>query len=581
MDATQRVPKFNMKWLLYGAGFENLGKNSLCEREPLRKLKPNEVLLKVHAVSLCFSDIKVIRMGNTHPRLAGRNLQTHPLVLAHEAAVQVVDAGEQRKASFPVGANYVLQPDVFYKGKPKTMGYVLDGALQQYIIAGNEILDGDEGCYLLPMKEGIGYSEAALCEPWSCVEASYQIPYRQHLKNGGIALLIGNEDMNGQTYTLGGLIDREHLPRRIIASKLAGELLKELKEASQSFGIDLIEENNVKRWSNINMKYTNSAGFDDIIMVGTPEARELEEAADTLARFGVFAIAAQKPMQEKTNIDIGALHYDGILFTGTAGNNIAAAYQGPRPLDLPAGGAVWLAGGGGPLGQMHTQRACEKEDGPSKILVTDIDDGRLEKSRGKLESLADGKGIRLEYINSLHLSAAEWEQTVGRMAADGKFDYIVLLAPVVALAEEAFSRISPGGVINFFAGIPKGSKIPVDVSNCYLHGQRWIGSSGTSIAHMNTILEKIESKSLRADRTVAAIGGMNASKEGLVAVAQGTMPGKVVIYPHISFPLTDIRDLENVAPSLASRLENGMSWTMEAEQALLSTEGLEGIDYAK
>ena len=576
-----QLPEFNLKWLLYGAGFDNLGKNGLYEREILREINPDEVLLKVDAVSLCFSDTKVVRMGNEHPRMIGRNLQTDPVVLSHELSVQVVEAGEQRKSSFPIGSKYIVQPDIYYNGMPKTMGYVIDGALQQFIIAGREILDGDEGCNLLPMKEGVGYSEAALCEPWSCVEASYCIPYRRNLKGNGTALFIGNEDMNGETYTLGGLITENHSPKLIIASKISGELLYELKEISQRTGVDFIEENHVKKWSHINEKYTNSKGFDDIIMLGTPEARDLEETSEMLAKSGIFAIVAQKPMRQKTNIDVGALHYDGILFTGTTGNSIMAAYSDPPSIELPPGGSVWMAGAGGPLGQMHTQRSCEKNDGPSKILVTDIDDNRLNNSKEKFGNLAGDKGIELEYVNPRNASAEEWEQTVEKMTGNGQFDYIVLLASVIELARESFGRLKPGGVVNFFAGIPKGNKIPVDVSNCYMHRQRWIGSSGTSIAFMNKILKKIEDKTLNANRAVAAIGGMNAAREGLMDVAQSAKPGKIIIYPQINFPLTGISDLKDLMPAVAAKLEDGVTWTNEAEEELLSTIGSNGTEYAK
>jgi len=559
MEALQHLPEYNSKWLLYGVGFENLGKNDRYEKALLREIKPNEVLLKVEAVSLCFSDIKVIKQGNEHPRLIGRDLSSDPVVLAHEVAASVVYAGSMRQSMFSPGEKYIIQPDIFYDGKAVTMGYVLDGALQQYIIAGDEILDGDEGCYLFPMRSGIGYSEAALCEPWSCVEASYHIPYRTVLKNQGIALIIGNEGIYGEPYTMGELITQTHCPKRIIVSNVNRNFFNEIKDISNKYKIDLIEEDNVKNWPDINVKYTDSAGFDDIIMLGAPEPRMVEEAADMLARFGVFAIVASEPIAQKANIDVGRLHYDGILFTGTNTKSIETAYSCQTSIDIPSGGAMWLAGGCGPMGQMHVQRTCERDNGPEFILVTDIDDTRLQEVKNKFSNLAEARGASL-----VCATANEAPLT------DEKFDYIVILAPVIELIAQAFDKLAPNGIVNLFAGVPIGTKIPVDVSNCYLHGQRWIGSSGTSNAHMRSILEKIESKSLETNRSVAAVGGLDAAKDGLIAVAQGAKPGKVIIYPQIHFPLTSIMDLKQNAPVVFEKLEDGAFWSIEAEMALLA-----------
>ena len=64
-------------------------------------------------------------------------------------------------------------------------GYALQGGLSQYNVVGEEILDGDEGCYLLPVQPETGYAQAALTEPWACVTASYDVVYRAGWKPGG------------------------------------------------------------------------------------------------------------------------------------------------------------------------------------------------------------------------------------------------------------------------------------------------------------------------------------------------------------------------------------------------------------
>ena len=76
-------------------------------------------------------------------------------------------------------------------------------------------------------------------------------------------------------------------------------------------------------------------------------------------------------------VDVGRIHYDFLVHLGTRSDDIAEAYTRSRSSDLMPGGRAWICGAGGPMGQMHAQRAAEKPDGPSLVVVTDIDGERL------------------------------------------------------------------------------------------------------------------------------------------------------------------------------------------------------------
>ena len=70
-------------------------------------------------------------------------------------------------------------------------------------------------------------------------------------------------------------------------------------------------------------------------------------------------------------------------------------------------------------------------------------------------------------------------------------------------------------------------------------------------------------------RSVAAIGSLEAAKDGLRSVMETVYPGKVVIYPHIKpLPLTAIVDLKDVLPAVYARMRDGREWTNEAEADL-------------
>src|SRR3954462_13163314 len=68
----------------------------------------------------------------------------------------------------------------------------MQGGFSQYNVIDQRILNGDGGNYLLPVKPVTGYAEAALAEPWACVEASYTIAYRQSWKPGGTLWITGD-----------------------------------------------------------------------------------------------------------------------------------------------------------------------------------------------------------------------------------------------------------------------------------------------------------------------------------------------------------------------------------------------------
>ena len=135
----------NLAWPLYGTGLENLG----CDRDPAAWPMPeprrDQLLARVDACGLCFSDIKVLKLGPEHPRISGRDLANDPVILGHEVALTIVQVGEQRAGDYQVGDRFVVQADVYYKGVNLAFGYALHGGLQQYVILGQEILDGDDG----------------------------------------------------------------------------------------------------------------------------------------------------------------------------------------------------------------------------------------------------------------------------------------------------------------------------------------------------------------------------------------------------------------------------------------------------
>ncbi len=68
-QAQEPLPDHNRLWPLYGAGFDNLGLDGRPIDVPFPTYGPDELLVRHDASGLCFSDIKVIKLGEEHPRI--------------------------------------------------------------------------------------------------------------------------------------------------------------------------------------------------------------------------------------------------------------------------------------------------------------------------------------------------------------------------------------------------------------------------------------------------------------------------------------------------------------------------------
>lgn len=563
------LPSENLVWEMYGAGLDNFGKEGLPVSKPLPTPGPDELLVRTDAVGICFSDVKLTSQGSEHPRITGRDLVEDPVVPGHEASITVVAVGDNLKRKFKPGERYIVQADVFYKGASMAYGYVLPGAMQQFGIIGPEVLQGDEGCYLLPIKETTGYVEAALVEPWACVVAAYRIHYRQGLKKGGYAWFYNAGGMDTDHLVMGEALGVETCPGTIVTTNVTGELLGKLVIGCNTGEGTFTKRDGIScnHFQGLLDEITDGTGFDDIVILGTPTAEEARDLANCLAPGGILNIVAQEPIKDDVEIDIGRVHYDNITIVGSEGPDINLGYQATRNAELVPGGEVWFIGAAGPMGQMHVQRAVELDSPPAKILCTDIDDGRMEMLRLRVESTARERNIDIVFANPTKMQPGELEKLIDEFTDGTGFDDIVSLVPVAALIAHSSHFLSEYGVLNIFAGVPRGTKANLPISDCFTKQVRFIGSSGSKLSDLADTLHLAEDGKLGTGHSAAAIGGMNAMREGIAAVKEGRFPGKTVIFPQFpDLPLMSLTDIQKELPTVFAKLKNGMLWTKEAEQ---------------
>ena len=550
------LPVAYQLWPLYGAGFENMGR----EGKPIEVSMPayglDELLVRHDACGLCFSDIKVIAQGQNHPRIL-RDMRTKPVVLGHEVSMTIVGVGENLSGQYHVSDRLTLETDIRVKGKSLAYGYWFQGGLSQYSIIGPDIYASDLGNNLIPIQPDKSYAEVALTEPWACVVAAYTLNYRTGLKPGGTTWIIGTGRDN--PYTINAGFEADSHPKRLLLTNVPQVFAAWLETRAKELGVEVF---NVPDVTIPPVEFV-----DDIVLLGG-DADLIEKISPRLNQFGVIALMADMPLSRSVNVDVGRIHYHRWVYVGSTSMDIAKAYSDvPVRANLRPGGKAWFVGAGGPMGWMHVQRAIQFANPPAVIVCSDVSDARLSDLFDSLAAEAKAKGIEFICLNPTKEAAYNAGMAAFKTAG---FDDIIVLVPIPTVIADAAAYIAPQGVMNVFAGVARGTLVRLDLTDTYLKQTRVIGHSASVMSDMKLVLDKTNTGELSPNRSVAAIGSLSAARDGLQAVKGATFAGKVVIYPHIrEFPLTSLIDLKNTLPSVYAKLKNGRDWTKEAEDEFL------------
>lgn len=541
---------------LYGAGFENLGRDGRPIEAPTPEHGPDELLVRHDACGICFSDFKVIRAGEEHPRIY-RDMEADPVVLGHEVTLTVVGVGEKLRDQYEIGDRFIVQADIHVDGVGYAYGYEIQGGQSRYSVIDQRVLDGDEGNYLIPVQPDTGYAESALIEPWTCVLTAYRLTYRTRLKPGGTTWIIGAEG-DDRPYAIGEGFDETSHPDRLLLTDVPDRFARRLRGRAGTLGVEVIDA--------VDVAAPPVDEADDIVLLGA-DPDLIEAVSPHLAEFGVMAIVADEPLPRKVEVDVGRIHYNRWLYVGGRDPDIARAYSDvPARPTLRSGGRAWFVGAGGPMGRMHVQRAIEIPDGPETILCTALTNRRLPTVESIYRDGAEAKGVTFTCVTR---EDDEYRQTLEKVGR-ARFDDVVMLAPSPSAITEAAEYLAPGGVMNIFAGLKRGTTALLDLSDVYLNDVRFIGHSGLTTANMRVALDQVESGEFSPNRLVAAVGSLEAAPDGLRAVRDGAFSGKAVIFPHIEeLPLTPLPDLKDKLPSVYARLRDGREWTAEAEEEFL------------
>ncbi|HEX3758934.1 MAG TPA: alcohol dehydrogenase catalytic domain-containing protein [Kofleriaceae bacterium] len=570
-DAYQRyrspdapIPTTTWAWNMYGAGLENIGRDGGPEPFAVPAPSPDQLLVRVDAVGMCFSDVKLIKQGSRHPKLYDRDLSREPTRLGHEVALTVMQVGAALDRRFQPGQRLALQPDIYQQGRSTAYGYTIPGGLTQYHLIGPEVLDAEGKSYVLPLPGDLGYAETALTEPWACVEAAYTQRRRLAPRPGGVMWIIGQPgDPTAYRCSLG--LDA---PATFVLSDVPAGLAAEVQAQARARGAAVIVRDGVAPAGYSELRAAHApGGFDDVIVLGPRSAAAVGEAARRVARRGTFNLVGGAPLDGLVQVDVGRIHYDYIAYVGSPGPDAGASYGEARNrCELRAGGVALFVGAGGPMGQMHIQRALELDGGPGAVIASDTNATRLAAMAARLAPLARARGRQLIAVGPDEpLAQVIAEHTAGRGADD-----VIVSVPVAEVMAEAATYLAADGMLVLFAGVPNGTYAPLELSSVYLHGAQYTGTSGSAMADQAIVIDKALGGQLSPARSVGAVGGLDAAVEGMRAMMDGRFAGKILIFPQIrGLALTSVEDLAASDRELAARLGPDGAWTAAAEAYLV------------
>ena len=278
------------------------------EEIPIPKIRPDELLVQMHACGICGSDV-----------LEWYRIKKAPLVLGHEMTGEIVKVGKNVKR-YKVGDRVFVSHHV----PCDTCHYCLNGhytvcdtlrktnfdpgGFAEFIrIPGINV---DRGVFLLPDK--ISYEEGTFIEPLACVLRGQKTA---HIQPGQTVFIIG-----------GGIAGLLHLKlaRALGASSVVvTDINKKRLLFAEQFGakVAFLADDNIPE----HLKEANNGRLADIVIVAAGVIEAIRMACKTIDRGGTVLIFAPTEPGVDISLPLYDIWNDGITIT--------TSYAG-SPLDI-------------------------------------------------------------------------------------------------------------------------------------------------------------------------------------------------------------------------------------------------------
>ena len=243
-------------------------------------------------------------------------------------------------------------------------------------------------------------------------------------------------------------------------------------------------------------------------------------------------------------------------------------------MGIREGGCLAILAGAGPMGLGAIDYALHCDRRPSLLVVTDLDQARLDRAASLLTvEDAEKHGVKLIYLNTGTTENAE--QYMYDLTGGHGYDDVFVYAPVKPVVEMGDRLLAKDGCLNFFAG-PTNTAFSAEFNfyNVHYASTHIAGTSGGNLDDMIESIGMMSSGKVNPAAMITHVGGLDAVIETTKNLPK--IPGgKKLIYTNISMPLTAIADFDKhpedpVLTKLAeiTTKSNGL-WCAEAEKFLL------------
>jgi threonine dehydrogenase-like Zn-dependent dehydrogenase len=303
------------------------------EEFELPEIGEDEILARVVSDSICMSTYKLLKQGKQHKRCP-ENVDTHPIIIGHEFAGDIVRVGKKWRDQFKEGEKFAQQPALNYKGSLASPGYSYEffGGDTRYCIIPHEVME--LGCLL--HYDGDSYFPASLAEPVSCIIGGYHMMYHTNKQNynhamdirpGGNVLILGGAGPMGLGAVEYPLVGGSRPALVVTADVDEGRLSRAealiSPQRAKQYGVELryFNPKSVSDPYEALLELSGGRGYDDVFVYAP--VRELAELGDRLMAFDgcMNFFAGPQDKNFSALINLYNCHYTSTHLLGSTGGN--------------------------------------------------------------------------------------------------------------------------------------------------------------------------------------------------------------------------------------------------------------------
>ncbi len=323
---------------------------------PIPEPGDGEALLKVHACSVCGSDIKIYRHGNTRLR--------YPVIVGHEIAGEVVAVGNGVEAvsagdRVAVGADVPGVWNTNVPGKDSYIDYAtgheFDGGFAEYMLLNRRMLEFGPVTHI---PDHLGYDEAALAEPLACAIKGLDFG---RFGRGKSICVVGLGPIGCMILELAQAYGASRI---FAAQRSRGRLETARRFAPDARFVCTQDEDPVEAI----MRETGGRGVDMVITTsGSVEAHR--QAIHMVGHLGYVNLFGGLRGEPELQIDSNIIHYKECFVTGSHGS---APHHHKEAVRLLGNGSVhgsWYVSRTFPLEAIHEAYAFHEAHEGLKAIV--------------------------------------------------------------------------------------------------------------------------------------------------------------------------------------------------------------------